>query len=587
MTPTFLRRLSRWILSALVLACSVTMAVAEEEEEEAAPSSVAIAISVMLLGSIGFIMVLFYLTNHPDEDIMRYSWRVISSTISIFCAVLLFQAFNGVVEEFVLEGVAERWELDEVGTEVGTAMVHMVIWLTILQLTLAIVSGAIGEEPEGGLEKVELNCRSWAVLIAHISGFATIHAFGTLQQTFLDETPLMALGAVPLAYFGQFALFGIFDYIRDKVALGDDGEVDEYEEHWFKETRESENDVAGLSLSFLTAQVIRFYVCGKLPNLEGLEPWAEETGHSTIEVVQLYVSGAMLGFGSIIIMQAQSAYGESWESRGYKRVARLADILNVYFVFGNAWCFFYASKWLVGSMQVLATLEEESLVMVVLAMFLSAVSFTVIYFLDKMNDVHLFGEGKQADDAIEQVIMALGILVGFSWEQSFDVAVSTVSRSGDEEASPAIIKLVLSFMLVAVVFPAWRWYILPTEQELNDRNETDPDDLHTEQYLKNINAQMLQMLLKKGTKEKDLDLAYLRMKESRWKAFHHEQHQKRSAFTHKNGEQPLTYLRITAARGIEDVAPTDPKPQLSRRDLLDLEEPLLPEHGSKSNHHGE
>lgn len=55
----------------------------------------------MLLGSMGFMMATFYLVNWPDEDIQRISWEVISSTISVFGSLLLFQGCNRVLDFYL------------------------------------------------------------------------------------------------------------------------------------------------------------------------------------------------------------------------------------------------------------------------------------------------------------------------------------------------------------------------------------------------------------------------------------------------------------------------------------------------------
>merc|ERR1719326_2279027 len=90
----------RTALRCLLAAGTPLLVVAEQKEFH----KVDIAISVMLLGSIGFQMGLFYILNHPDDDIKRYSWTVVGSTISIFCAVLLFQAFQAYVNTYLLDG---------------------------------------------------------------------------------------------------------------------------------------------------------------------------------------------------------------------------------------------------------------------------------------------------------------------------------------------------------------------------------------------------------------------------------------------------------------------------------------------------
>merc|ERR1719329_880637 len=55
-------------------------------------------------------MATFYLTNNEDEDIRKASWQVLSTTISIFSAVLLFHGVNGTLSWFFLDESMERAE---------------------------------------------------------------------------------------------------------------------------------------------------------------------------------------------------------------------------------------------------------------------------------------------------------------------------------------------------------------------------------------------------------------------------------------------------------------------------------------------
>jgi len=504
--------------------------VARGEEEEIPATPVESAISVMLLGSIGFQMLLFYLVHWEDADIRRYSWRVISQTISIFCAVLLFQGFNGLVEEYVIMGDEGTWM-------VVVDMMQLVWWLTLMQVILAITSGAVSDMWGGtqpSMEKVHLNVASLAMLFAHVAGFSAINAWGSLQQTIFKETPLIALLAVPIGYCGLFVMYQGFHRIRDHISRSDDGVYDECEEVWNDETKDSENDVAGLSLSFVTVQCIRFAIGGNLPNAEGIEPAEYQDSHGGRQWQMLLMCGVMFEFCGVLLLNVERCIPKS------ERLERIIEILSNYFTFGNAWCFFYGMKWLVCAMQFT---NETALLHVVLSLCLSAVAFGAIFVLDKVMDNHLLGEDSElAENAAENLITGLAILIGFSWEQCFDTAVTVIARSQKQKCPEAISKLIMSVILVIVVFPAWRLYILPTELELQDELT---EEGQKKSVLKEAVRQQYDLLKDPSTDEHLLDLAHLRMKEHRRTA-HDLPHPV------LNAAPGLKHLRVTA-KGIMEV----------------------------------
>ena len=57
----------------------------------------------------------------------------------------------------------------------------------------------------------------------------------------------------------------------------------------------------------------------------------------------------------------------------------------------------------------------------------------------------------------------LGILIGFAWEQAFEKSLGTVVLA-EEEQQPAlpepVLKGLMAFLIVLLVLPAWRIWIL-------------------------------------------------------------------------------------------------------------------------------
>jgi len=424
------------------------LAVAAAEEEKA--NDVSVGMAATLLGAICFQMTVYYLLNHSDSDMRKYSYEVVVSTISIFCAVLLFQSINNFVEELFLDGQPPM-------TQVMVDFGHMMIWYTSTQLALAYISGAIGAKPTN-LADMECNMKCFAVLLAHITGFASINAFASVQQLdFFSQSPLHAFAVVPLAAVFQLTLQRITDTIRTKLALSD-GDMDEFEQGWDEETEEAENDVMGLVISFTLVQSIRFAVNSTLPNVEGAEEPEELQNHTSQQI------GLTFGFGLLflavlgVLVSKEKSESELEEEEKEEEEAdevkeRFYETASVIAIMSFAWCFFFGARMIFGSFPMLA---ENMQLNLAIALVLSAISFSCIRLLDKAADADW--SGPKVDNFIVKIIGAFGILVGFAWEQCFDSAVASLAS---RTANPIMMKLVLAIFCVVLVVPAWRWYMLP------------------------------------------------------------------------------------------------------------------------------
>jgi len=105
---------------------------------------------------------------------------------------------------------------------------------------------------------------------------------------------------------------------------------------------------------------------------------------------------------------------------------------------------------------------------VLLALILSLISTAFIFVLDLIDDVAKRGAppGKSpGGEIISQIVFAKSILVGFSWEHSFDGGVECIAAKTSHPLCTQ--SLVAVFMWFAVV-PAWRRHILRKALMLQD-----------------------------------------------------------------------------------------------------------------------
>merc|ERR1719476_689273 len=132
-----------------------------------------------------------------------------------------------------------------------------------------------------------------------------------------------------------------------------------------------------------------------------------------------------------------------------------------------AWSLLFATQWLAFSTEKLEELGigiHSMAGMVAAALFLSLISFLLIFCLDKIDDAFRKQDGSGgAGDLLHSIINAIAILVGFSWEHAFDGGVEAIASL---TTRPVEAELGLAIFVVFLMVPAWRKYILKKDMQL-------------------------------------------------------------------------------------------------------------------------
>jgi len=454
-------------------------------------------ISVMLLGSIGFMMSLFYLTNLKDPQLRKYSWLVISNTISIFCAVLFFQALNGFVDD-LLKDSSESLELE-------VDFVHFLVWFITLQCILALSAGAVAlkldatEEEEAFHEEGEkhrkVKLHSNAILLGHLAGFAAINAFGVLQQQVWRNSLCIFL-VFPVTWAVIHFCGKVTQWIRYELSKAD-SDVSEAEIEWDEVTTETEDDIIGLAASFMLCQFFRYLWSGILPNEEGIEDHEVLRSHKTYQVLLLLLSGCL-----VICLEMFRILFHSHKFQGFQ--AQFQNVSAMCF----AWCLFYSSDWFV-SRNFFPT-KHGMMKEICLSLFVTIVALALIFILDVIADWD--ATGKEIDNAVRGVIKAIAVLIGFSWEKGFDVAVDGLAQ--DDYKS--VTKMILAVVLGVMVLPAWRWYILPLllEYEEAEKEAEELENMEARAHGEKFKRRGLQSFKKFEEKGEALEEPLLAAEES-------------------------------------------------------------------------
>eukprot|EP00931_Biecheleriopsis_adriatica_P118457 TRINITY_DN93869_c0_g1_i1.p1 TRINITY_DN93869_c0_g1~~TRINITY_DN93869_c0_g1_i1.p1 ORF type:complete len:592 (+),score=104.64 TRINITY_DN93869_c0_g1_i1:61-1776(+) len=474
----------------------------EEEAEEEAFTPEGIGVSYTLLGSLAFAMTILYLVNWSDDDVRRYSWLVISMTISIFCAVLVYTGLSRWLGKMIL-GSSEP----NSGLECLFFYSLFVLWFVGLELTVGysaglLCIGALHDEdldkeqwvveenmrcshqeqmletsivfarwgrgvamgPDGYpvflrqrnliMEHVDRRMKCWGTIMAHAAGFAAIHAGAMLQHTGWFETSWF--GNLVAALIHQFALFLAFRLLE---AVPCSNKPEKLVDLYYDQLDDGENDVTALSFSFLLVQTLKYILSGVPSNAEGLQP--EDT------IPSGFAGAGVLAICGLLFLALSMVMIRSWREQPNEPplVSRAREILPTTCSMLFSWCTIASVRWGGVNLSKAGTLPMKPSSMGMYLFYagcMSAFAFLLTVILDKIEDstkVDSIGGGytRMTDLLFKNAITSLGLIVGLSWETVFDKAVEV---SSSRSSNPITLELIESLAVVAFIVPAWRRYIL-------------------------------------------------------------------------------------------------------------------------------
>jgi len=408
------------------------------------------AMALMLWLNVAVVTGIAYLVNSKHPEVWQATFVILSSTISIFCAVLLFNAIKYFTEIAFGKKEAKYGPPDTMSLAVS--FMRLLVLAAMWQVLLFFV-----KHSRRAFAMV-------AVMGSEVIGFSAIDAFGQVQQMdYFSASPLRSALAIPIACVGLWVLCTLSDHARER-SLPEERLRSTETELYCELCQEAEDEYIGLTLGLLVSLVIRFAIIGKLPPLKGdpmvKQPW---------DVVAL--AGACLATGILIILFCSLRWSLASDLRGLvPKVDRLCSIVTSVLSMTLGWCLLSAAEW-----GYWCSTSDEGLGLggkmtarVVVALTMSALTlvgiYTKLWITDKLpiNMNTLRGTS---------MVQFFGLLLGLSWKAVFKEALSSLSMQWAAGPMRTLVDGGLSIALCLFVMPPWALYIIPPVLDIHEEAE--------------------------------------------------------------------------------------------------------------------
>jgi len=471
------------------------------QSEEAVHDTPSAVIADMLLGFLVLDVLLIHLVKWPDPQVRSYMYKMISSTMSIFCAVLINEAFLELIFDLITRLPVP-------------AKLHVRRGL-ILELVVGFFAFGIF------LSALNILCYKYRhrrnrvyaaqVIFAHLAAFAGILTFESFQ-TAVKHSFAMVCGVVIFAVVFLFACRTLTRMFRVHVAMRY-RKAFTYENlseattdgRWREAVEEGEDDATALVLSFLTQQVIAQSITGEFQPVEDINVVSP-----TATIRQIFGAAAAFAILLMVVTVVRARHGRKKSLKALQRTGassnhamrRGLEWVQTFLAMSMGWCLLRAGVWTIGSL----ISVTEAMTQVLNAFVMSGVVVVLTIALDKCADglqqchngqssnLRQNSNGSEGDDegaegnsedeegqeddtsaavpnqrwgtqlekSLRAIISGFGLAVAICWEHAFAAAGETmIETTKVVESNAALAKAIMAAFAGIIVLPAWLAYIVP------------------------------------------------------------------------------------------------------------------------------
>jgi len=409
------------------------------------------AMPVLLLWFLVFDFAFLYLSNTTYTLMRDNFFKMVSHTVSIFCALLLEMA----VADILLEGTLR---LCQMPPEFYDLAYHSILLLLfpVWFLAISYITWKVRDSRESVFAAGGVIAHAAAFTAIDLSARLQMRAANKFDNKATDEMMVIYVASPFLAMFLCKVFSHMSHWVRRKQLMStmmEQKEVDEtgHGPYWAHEAFHCELECCAILSGYLVRQALLILVQQQIPKYSG-----------DIEV-PLAAPVIFITTGAVIAAKSFLA-ALPWKT----------DLVTfVQLLLGMTACWLFMSFIMYNVKQNVEIADHRWLFLV---FSVSGVALLAMFVMGYMADWRMLKKSQ-----LDELIVVCGVATGLAWEKSFAWAVKQVIQDdaltynyhalrtlrhgspmlADLAKQMRILEVCAYLAILAVMMPAWRWYIVP------------------------------------------------------------------------------------------------------------------------------